>query len=265
LKDHEPIDASSTPPRWSASTRKSSASFSIYSTFGGDSFTSQEALDSSTSSKDHLSSSSPPPPPQDEDDLAQIVANNMTRRNQARIILDATDDDDDSNSDQDDEVFVDADEYSDIDREKFDARLSKRLSGGHFGSAGGLLHSIEAASSQRRSKKGGLDKPLPQLLPSTHDNDDDEGHELEDARLHQQDTTPSTTLFGSPLTTSRVWHENPNLVLNGFGMGLLSPSVSTDDSSLGDSQEAKVAADRLWREDESFVTKAHMAEWLGTR
>jgi hypothetical protein len=186
----------------------------------------------------------------------------MTRRNQARIILDATDDDDDddSNSDQDDEVFVDADEYSDIDREKFDARLSKRLSGGHFGSAGGLLHSIEAASSQRRSKKGGLDKPLPQLLP---DDDGDEGHKSEP--LHQQDTTPSTTLFGSPLTTSRVWHENPNLVLNGFGMGLLSPSVSTDDSSLGDSQEAKVVADRLWGEDESFVTKAHMAEWLGTR
>lgn len=195
----------------------------------------------------------------------------MTRRNQARIILDATDDDDDdSSSDQDDEVFVDADEYNDSYREKFDARLSKRLSGGHFGSAGGLLHSIEAASSQRHSKKVGLDKPLPQLLPSTHsnNNDDDEGQESEGTRLHQQDindTTPSTALFDSPLTTSRVWHENPNLVLNGFGMGLLSPSVSTEDASLGDSQEAKGMADRLWREDESFVTKAHMAEWLGTR
>lgn len=115
-------------------------------------------------------------------DLSQIVANNVQRRIVARVINDGNDDDnnpkipgafpvemperndhevqEDSNdvgggdsfssggssSDDDDDMFVDATGLSqeEIEREKADRRLSKRLSGGHFGSAGGLMLSIGA-------------------------------------------------------------------------------------------------------------------------
>ncbi|KAI8331249.1 hypothetical protein BC941DRAFT_505963 [Chlamydoabsidia padenii] len=348
LKDHELVDQTSsvaTPPRWSASTRKSSASFSIYSTFGGDSFTSQEALDSvtttSTTSCLDISQSHQEEEADSDYDLAQIVSNNVKRRNQARVVTAEEDkqkmevksaminnvrstqidtrndedtygsddyddnyDDDYDDDDDNDEIFVDANGYSqeDIEREKIDARLSKRLSGGHFGSAGGLLHSIEAA--QRKSSHH-FNKPLPQLDLSVaamidqgdtedNDNDDDTPLSKDDKERSRQKSVDAllgggsrstfmrndskattlgrdtTSLFNSPLTTSSVWNENPNLVLNGFDTGLLSPSLSTrtNESSRqsdNETQEAKEMADRLWNEDESFVTKAHMAEWLGTR
>ncbi|KAI8394319.1 uncharacterized protein BYT42DRAFT_554203 [Radiomyces spectabilis] len=55
-----------------------------------------------------------------------------------------SDDDDEEEDDTDGAVFVDATGLSqeDIEREKGEAKLSKRLSGGHFGSAGGLVLSI---------------------------------------------------------------------------------------------------------------------------
>ncbi|CAO3599194.1 unnamed protein product [Absidia cylindrospora] len=377
LKDHEPsMDKSSSisttsatnPPRWSVSTRKSSVSYSIYSTFGGDSFTSQEALDSATSTAGtamSLSSSSginlSPNKDQQQDhdssdDLAQIVANNVQRRNQARVISpppppeqeeymntksnehptfrteqnglqvrsnDDNDDgvgktsdtDDSDDDDDDDDDFVDATGFSqdDIERERFDSRLSKRLSGGHYGSAGGLLHSIEAAQRRNTRRSNGLDmKPLPKMdtdsTPANNNNNDGDDDDDDERVLSKEDrermrqksvdaltggvtktnnssisssfldrkdnhSTPkeSTALFDSSLATSSFWNENLSLTLNGFGGDLLSTSTSTrttqsTDSSTPPSEthEANELAERLWDEDESFVTRDHMAEWLGT-
>ncbi|KAI9490011.1 hypothetical protein BDB00DRAFT_839765 [Zychaea mexicana] len=64
---------------------------------------------------------------------------------------DSSDDDDDEDEDEEDEdeedVFVDATGSSqdDIERERGESKLSKRLSGGHFGSAGGLMLATAAA------------------------------------------------------------------------------------------------------------------------
>ncbi|KAI8332599.1 hypothetical protein BC941DRAFT_402253 [Chlamydoabsidia padenii] len=436
LKDHGHIDrtesnssstsltpsSSPTPtPRWSVSTRKSSVSYSIYSTFGGDSsFTSQEALDSTTattslSSSSYLGIRSTAKDQQQQrqeldDDLADIEVENeqqpriadhnnqhmdktgdgerlcnddqirskpthdnnslqqttedtyyghklqgvddngdnnndcYNENNDDNLDLneddfDEEEEDDDDDDENDDDIFVDATEYSqdDMERERFDTRLSKRLSGGHYGSAGGLLFSIEAAQRRSRShqhqhqhqqqyqhsNEGTLSlfqpPPLPtvkdtvppmMMLPkgSIHDDDDDQAiiSKEDKERLRQESadaltgdtriggtsllrkdseastiTTPgldpdynTTSVFDSHLAISSFWNENPNLVLNGFGSGLLSPSTSTQSTrSAGSSQlsdnhhhlEAKEMAELLWNEDESYVTKDHMAEWLGTR
>ncbi|KAG0183590.1 hypothetical protein DFQ28_002963 [Apophysomyces sp. BC1034] len=158
--------------RWSnASTRKSSGSNSIYSTFGPESYPSSETIfdDKYVQEKEC------------EKDLTQIVAENMQRRNPARVVVETdpteygnrmpgsftqdidsdtdTDGEDDEGNDDDDDIFVDATGPSqeDIEREKKEARLSKRLSGGHYGSAGGLLFSIippptPVKSQHRRSR-----------------------------------------------------------------------------------------------------------------
>jgi hypothetical protein len=406
LKEHDPIDQTSSTssstslspspspspsptPRWSVSTRKSSVSYSIYSTFGGDSsFTSQEALDSSTAITPASSSSclglanrSKDQQHQHQqqeqrlgDELPDIATNTVQQRSQARIVDqegqhedfdnpphpaktkdmyygnntrstgDNDDDnnnddddfyDDDDDDDDDDDIFVDATGYSqdDMDRERFDNRLSKRLSGGHYGSAGGLLFSIEAA--QRRPRQHQHDKyrhsndaslSLPHLPPlsvkneapppidvaatgNRNDDDDDDddqailskedmermrqksadaltgGTKINNVPMLRKDSGTSTltpreldpdngaTLLDSHLAISSFWNENPNLVLNGFGSGLLSASTSTQSTKSVDSAqlpddhraEAKEMADVLWNEDESYVTKDHMAEWLGTR
>ncbi|KAI8093239.1 uncharacterized protein BX664DRAFT_294856 [Halteromyces radiatus] len=244
-----------------------------------------------------------------------------------------------------------------MERERFDARLSKRLSGGHYGSAGGLLLSIEAA--QRRSRQqqkhrqsNGIsitasspptvqhtslvnDELIPPVLKkdtmttttsteaADNENDNNQALSKEDKErmrqksaatltgdgnkinkadltsilLDQQKSTlaqrttaqnninisndntstskiSSDHLFDdSPLTISSFWNENPNLVLNGFGPGPFSTSTSTQSTKsyesssaqVSDSKEAKEMAEMLWNEDETIVTKNHMAEWLGTR
>ncbi|ORZ18151.1 hypothetical protein BCR42DRAFT_413256 [Absidia repens] len=101
------------------------------------------------------------------------------------------------------------------------------------------------------------------------------GATISSSLLDRKDTnsTPkeSTALFDSSLTTSSFWNENPSLTLNGFGGDLLPtttstrPTQSTDFSAQpSETHEASELAERLWEEDESFVTRDHMAEWLGT-
>ncbi|CAO3582679.1 unnamed protein product [Absidia cylindrospora] len=381
LKDHTIIDRTSsilstsrspspspTPtPRWSVSTRKSSVSYSIYSTFGSDSFTSQEALDSTTTASTSASSSSCLSLPNHSkdhlqrlqlkqqdltDDLSSIVTTNVQHTNHEGIMPisnrdrnqedspcitkkqssgnshgnvpsintnDSTqsahrkneednsnrndingdiydsDGDSDSGDDDDDDVFVDATGYSqdDMERERYDGRLSKRLSGGHYGSAGGLLFSLEAA--QRRTKQqqkhrfsNGITSSIPKVPPLLVDHHtlpattttttmtviptDTSTEKDQPDELTQFSTTSPTSILFDDSQLSSFWNENPSLVLNEFGSGFLSPSVSThssksmDDSiHTTDTHEAKDMAETLWNEDESFVTKDHMAEWLGTR
>lgn len=62
--------------------------------------------------------------------------------------------------DEDDDVFVDATGFSqdDIKREQTESKLSKRLSGGHYGSAGGLMiatapTNLDASQQQKRKSR----------------------------------------------------------------------------------------------------------------
>ncbi|KAG2237528.1 hypothetical protein INT48_005564 [Thamnidium elegans] len=133
------------PARSSSSIRKSSGSYSIYSTFGGNgSVYSVEKDDHAAESVESFNTvvTSAPTDQDDDDDDDETTTTEETNE-----------DDDDS----DDDAFVDATGSSqeDIEREKRIERekpveinkgLSKRLSGGHFGSAGGLLLSINPES-----------------------------------------------------------------------------------------------------------------------
>lgn len=125
---------------WSnASTGKSSGSFSLYSTFGPEASDSTLDLDQPVPELP-IGKRSPSPP------LSTIKKEETTATSH-----EADSDDDDSDSD-DDDLFVDATGMSqeDMEREKrissssSKKRLSKRLSGGHFGSAGGLMLSTAA-------------------------------------------------------------------------------------------------------------------------
>lgn len=142
--------------RSSSSLRKSSGSYSIYSTFGGD-----ESIYSVESTKKEVRSSV---------DSFSTVKTTATKGNQHENV-DAPEDaesesiddedeeeeeeeveeeeeeEDDDDDDDDDDAFVDATGVSqeDIEREnrnEINKNLTKRLSGGHYGSAGGLVLSI---------------------------------------------------------------------------------------------------------------------------
>jgi hypothetical protein len=159
----EPLPSSISRPSSRANTssstslRKSSGSYSIYSTFGGESVYSIEA----TSAKVSSSPSSPSPPPhnnrewqrsnhsvagESECSFSTVISNNAY----------SSDNDDhtvtDNETSDDDDDFVDASGFSqeDIEQERrMDAKnLTKRLSGGHFGSAGGLVLSIHGTENE---------------------------------------------------------------------------------------------------------------------
>ncbi|KAI9365144.1 hypothetical protein BD770DRAFT_357106 [Pilaira anomala] len=130
--------------RSSSSIRKSSGSYSIYSTFGGNGSVSSldkmnEAEESVDSFKTVITTTQTEEEEEDDDDDDTTTTTTTTTTN--------TEDNMDS-EDDDDDAFVDATGSSqeDIEREKRieinKEGLSKRLSGGHFGSAGGLLISI---------------------------------------------------------------------------------------------------------------------------
>ncbi|KAG2197608.1 hypothetical protein INT47_006671 [Mucor saturninus] len=141
-----------------ASLRKSSGSYSIYSTFGGNGNGSLYSVEVAKKDKSVDSFmtvvTTLPDQPNIEDN------SNEEETNEEGTNEDTNEDDDEdtttTNEDSDDE-FVDATGSSqeDIEREKrleMQSNLSKRLSGGHFGSAGGLLLSInEPPVPQRRS------------------------------------------------------------------------------------------------------------------
>ena len=126
--------------RSSSSLRKSSGSYSIYSTFGGD----ESIYSVDDSAKKEI---------QESFDTMRTAVTSPTSLNESieqekeDEETDLTDVDDDSYDDDDDDAFVDATGLSqdDIEKERrneINKNLSKRLSGGHFGSAGGLLSSI---------------------------------------------------------------------------------------------------------------------------
>lgn len=194
---------------WSyASTGKSSGTYSLYSTFGTDSRPTSESvldLDTTSDKEENKEQSSAAQPPEQQVDLAQIVCNNVRGKSPARIITNEVDDEA-SSSDSDEDVFVDATGMSqeDLEREKLNGkriskRLSKRLSGGHFGSAGGLMLSINAPP------------PVPSLPPKLPNDDNEAIPNSTQPSSHEpnvvEKNTPSST--PSPSIESSVAPETP--------------------------------------------------------
>lgn len=228
IKLNQPVKKpSSYTSRWSAaSARKSTGSASIYSTFG------TESVYSENESTEEVQAA--------ELDLAQIVANNMQTRTPARVVVT----EDSSEDDTDDDVFVDATGMSQEDIEKEDRRLSKRLSGGHFGSAGGLLLSIE----KRKSK------PPPEDIAKSMIN-----WKRSSGQNFALELPPPQQIENVPEKNSRpdilLEEEEEESVDNESGISKTSSDIN----------DPKDCASRLWQEDESFVQREQIAEWLGQR
>lgn len=260
-----------TPPsdtdksRWS---RKSSISNSIYSTFGSESLyennnASCENSTAATSVTDIHDEKSLPEKKPTSIDLAQIVANNVQTRSAARVVSSFEDQSTDGEGERDEEEtedfqgdeFVDATGISqeDIERERIEARLSKRLSGGHFGSAGGLMMSIMSPNdtSDLRNQKRKSRPPPEDVVQSMINWKRQSGQalskyiseqQLKDKEIdseHNEDSTPLPPAVPKkdlaqihnkqlPAVPQRVLTSNPEI--------LLSPTKEEDDESeaLGD-------------------------------
>jgi hypothetical protein len=291
----------------STSTRKSTGSGSIYSTFGSESiYGENESSDyvnttAATSLFDIHDEKQPQinEKLQDESiDLASIVANNVQTRNPARRVTNSIsdeeededddeddDDDDDDDDEQDDiadiqtDVFVDATGVSqeDMERERIEARLSKRLSGGHFGSAGGLMISIMAAEKQQRRTSRPPPEDVVQSMmnwkrQSGHgmakfvslDHQHEMEQQLNELQSNKVPVVPEKDLPVLP-PPLRPLPPNPEILLSpSEDPTNEAPAVIDQDASIA-TDDPKECASRLWHEDESFVQRERIAEWLGQR
>ncbi|ORE15747.1 hypothetical protein BCV71DRAFT_228517 [Rhizopus microsporus] len=243
--------------------RKSSGSFSIYSTFGRDSF----------DSVDHVSSES-------------LDSYNTVQDHQEDT--------------EEEDTFVDAHGFSEedlaiLEKKLQDTHLAKRLSGGHYGSAGGLVVSIqpkqienddELAKSMLNWKRHSdsnkrwshilraqhTEEGLPQTVNDKHAStvtmiDLRTTSERQEEELSMPDKLAlreeaEKTLNGQPkqetLFTSDVWTSTSSISL------LDDPREKNKKKEEGEDEEkARETAQMLWNEDESVVTKEKMAEWLG--
>ncbi|KAI8877175.1 hypothetical protein K501DRAFT_337592 [Backusella circina FSU 941] len=159
--NHSPNEIS-TKRKGSTNTidRKSSGSYSIYSTFGADSVYSVEhqvkpstvastansvqwdSTSSVTGSVDSFNTVLSTTESTTENDEDVEIDEFISVEQLNKVIEEKIEEEDED--DDDDDAFVDATGFSqdDIEKEKQYENLSKRLSGGHFGSAGGLILSI---------------------------------------------------------------------------------------------------------------------------
>lgn len=269
--------------RWSnASTRKSTGSYSIYSTFGSESVydgcESVENVTAATSVSDINETVEKEPVVLD---LASIVATNVQTRNPARLIttVEYEEEEEEDNDDEDDnyeddyeeeeeeeeddndqvgdirrDVFVDATGVSqeDIERERIENRLSKRLSGGHFGSAGGLMMSMMM---DNPSKKRTSRPPPEDVVQSMMNWKRHSGQMLDKVTAENAPPVPEKdTISLHSYHTQVVPPERP-----------LPPHPQILLSLEGGEDEPKECAARLWHEDEKFVQRERIAEWLGQR
>lgn len=195
----------------------------------------------------------------------------------------------DEDDDDEDDLFVDATESQDeVDRDRHESRLSKRLSGGHFGSAGGL---ILATTSKRHSKpppediakamlnwkrQSGSSKRISgvsAVLRWNEDNNKEDDQDKEE-ELSQPDKAAlreqaAETLMGGRLnrttksaepdptfvkTLDEAWRPTSPDLTHVRDPRIIDPSIQ---------EQAQEAADKLWKEDNAFVERERIAEWLG--
>ncbi|KAI8994801.1 hypothetical protein BDB01DRAFT_774119 [Pilobolus umbonatus] len=323
----------------SNSIRKSSGSFSIYSTFGGpESIYSLDDVDSPISD---LS----PSIPRESMDSFNTVSSAMENHSSEETIHLSTDpsintsqnsldsspvsrsDSSEDTDDTDDDEFVDAAGFSQEDIEKEHHSLTNRLSGGHFGSAGGLLLSISndipplptshskethltitdeddednestqdlaesmlnwkrhSGSSKRWSAiRESAEYPIPIREPkrtseitvidmrAPESNEEISVPDILALRKETEDVlngklldTTCTALSAEfSKTLDDVWNNSQDIIVD-----VKDPRIKIDtiqikiDEDPDEREKIRETAHMLWNEDESFVTKEKIAEWLG--
>ncbi|KAK4520976.1 60S ribosomal protein L26A [Mucor velutinosus] len=327
-----PLPPTNETPRWStgSTARKSTGSYSVYSTFGAESIYEEEnkssdkvnTTASAPSDSRRLAATAsdviPAVEPASTTDLVSIVANNMQTRHPARLVTEDSsihevsededessssfeDDDDDQSTNRQSDVFLDATDMSleDIEREKIEARLSKRLSGGHFGSAGGLMISILASTSTETKAQKRTSRPPPedvvqsminwkrhsghgsakysvpdqQASQHIHANEEQSNSSTTTTTTDRQDLAPPAVpekdvpvTKSQSLSPQRPLPPNPNILLTTTKEADNEededePIEITD--TVEEPDNPKQCASRLWEEDESFVQRERIAEWLG--
>ncbi|KAJ2962849.1 hypothetical protein NQZ79_g2077 [Umbelopsis isabellina] len=186
------------------------------------------------------------------------------------IVTESDSDDDSDEGETTEEAFVDATGVSqdDIEREQAERRLSKRLSGGHYGSAGGLLLSIAGQQMDKKHRESStpsfssVEKALAELEFRTS--------ATEDLKLARTDMNQRNKAVPPvPPSKDRPMRDTfiePEIVIE---------DISTPASEISDvdsvsqpvddalREEAEVAAKKLWSEDANFVEKDAMTEWMG--
>ncbi|OBZ90732.1 PH and SEC7 domain-containing protein C11E3.11c [Choanephora cucurbitarum] len=302
--------------RWSnASTRKSTGSYSIYSTFGSDSIFGEDGssdnavLTASTSLVDFDEKEQQVNESVANDELLQTIETNMQTRNPAKLVIiessEEEEEEDDENCGEEDEdssdnqadIFVDATGVSqeDIERERIEARLSKRLSGGHYGSAGGLMMSMMMPDgiSKDSKKQRRRSRPPPEDVAQSMINwkrysgqgqlkitkpPPEQIHQHVNEQQSNKLMTPSTA---SPLTAPEKDFNYTLPPQRPLPEGPLPPKpqpsvivsdVCEDEQDVGkqtqnnheiDINDPQECAARLWYEDSTFVESERIAEWLG--
>lgn len=186
-----------------------------------------------------------------------------------------SDDDDSDEADNGEETFVDATGMSqeDIERERAERRLTKRLSGGHYGSAGGLLLSIAGQSTDNKHRAsttsfGSFEKALQEferrgslgILSDSPLSETSGKHEFTKRNKAMPPVPPVKD------RTSPELNREPEIVIDEVSTPIseTSDTVSLDpsiDEAL--KTEAEEAARKLWTEDADFVEKEAMTEWMG--
>ncbi|KAI7877230.1 hypothetical protein K492DRAFT_219281 [Lichtheimia hyalospora FSU 10163] len=251
---------------WSnASTGKSSGSFSLYSTFGPEASDSTLDLDQQPLPELPIGHRSPSPPSSAHKKEETTTTSPETNQ--------ADDDEDDSDSD-DDDLFVDATGMSqeDMEREKRTSsssskkRLSKRLSGGHFGSAGGLMLSTaanrnstqELAELMMNWRRESIDISLPAAATLSNR-----------PPSISRNNPPSLTLSSAFTSSALPDPPPPNQPSSALPLppqsSASAPTMTTQsmDKETAHEGEARFAAQHIWQDDESFIVKERAAEWLG--
>ncbi|KAI8365713.1 hypothetical protein BD560DRAFT_448084 [Blakeslea trispora] len=301
--------------RWSnASTRKSTGSYSIYSTFGSDSVFGDDGssdsvvLTASTSIAD-LNEKEQQANKENETipnaDLIHIIEANMSTRSPAKlVVIESSEEDDDENYDEDEDedssdnqadIFVDATGVSqeDIERERTEARLSKRLSGGHYGSAGGLMMSMmmpdgmskDNKKQRRRSRPPPEDVAQSMINWKRHSGQGQLKLTKPPEQIHQQanEQQPNTLAvsFNTPLAVPEKDlsyqlppqrplpqgplppKPQPSAIIDNAPEVKEDTKKSEPTSQEVDMNDPQECAARLWYEDSSFVESERIAEWLG--
>jgi hypothetical protein len=309
-----------------ASTRKSTGSVSIYSTFGPESIygenESAETVNTTASTsvfEEVINEEVPVVAEKEIDikeentvvDLAHIVANNVQTRTQARIVQISDDeeeeedeDDEDDESELGDSAFVDATGWSqeDMERERIESRLSKRLSGGHFGSAGGIamvlsmnFNSDEATKKQKRTSRPPPEDVVKSMMNWKRQSGGQAlGMFLSEQQQRAQEQEKPPVAPEKDAATPTVVAQQPVIILSSSPPPrplppnpeiLLSTTEEVDEEEEGNEEpeqqevqntellsvdniepnDPKECASRLWHEDETFVQRERIAEWLGQR
>lgn len=186
------------------------------------------------------------------------------------IVTESDSDDDSDEGETTEEAFVDATGVSqdDIEREQAERRLSKRLSGGHYGSAGGLLLSIAGQQMDKKHRESStpsfssVEKALQELEYRTSTSDD---MKLAMMDMNQRNKAVPPVPPSKDHAVRDTFIE-PEIIIE---------DISTPTSEISDvdsvsppaddalREEAEVAAKKLWSEDVTFMEKDVMTEWMG--